>query len=94
MNQGNPEYAALWKDFLFHLAIGASNIRMALDCTVVLGGFMSQYLDPYLPMLREYAAANDPFERRADYLQLGVLRSHAVPLGAALHFIREFLDTV
>ena len=64
MNQGNPEYAALWKDFLFHLAIGASNIRMALDCTVVLGGFMSQYLDPYLPMLREYAAANDPFERR------------------------------
>ena len=71
VNQGNPEYAALWKDFLFHLAIGASNIRMALDCTVVLGGFMSQYLDPYLPMLREYAAANDPFERRADYLQLG-----------------------
>ena len=94
VNQGNPEYAALWKDFLFHLAIGASNIRMALDCTVVLGGFMSQYLDPYLPMLREYAAANDPFERRADYLQLGVLRSHAVPLGAALHFIRDFLDTV
>ena len=94
VNQGNPEYAALWKDFLFHLAIGASNIRMALDCTVVLGGFMSQYLDPYLPMLREYAAANDPFERRADYLQLGILRSHAVPLGAALHFIRDFLDTV
>ena len=94
VNQGNPEYAALWKDFLFHLAIGASNIRMALDCTVVLGGFMSQYLDPYLPMLREYAAANDPFERRADYLQLGILRSHAVPLGAARHFIRDFLDTV
>ena len=94
VNQGNPEYAALWKDFLFHLAIGASNIRMALDCTVVLGGFMSQYLDPYLPMLREYAAANDPFERRADYLQLGILRSHAVPLGAALHFIRDFLDTI
>ena len=61
MNQGNPEYAALWKDFLFHLAIGASNIRMALDCTVVLGGFMSQYLDPYLPMLREYAAAGGAF---------------------------------
>ena len=81
VNQGNPEYAALWKDFLFHLAIGASNIRMALDCTVVLGGFMSQYLDPYLPMLREYAAANDPFERRADYLQLGILRSHAVSFG-------------
>ena len=94
VSRGNPEYAALWKDFLFHLAIGASNIRMALDCTVVLGGFMSQYLDPYLPILREYAAANDPFERRADYLQLGVLRSHAVPLGAALHFVREFVSSV
>ena len=94
VEQGRPEYAALWKDFLFHLAVGASNIRMALDCNVVLGGFMSQFLDPYLPMLREFAAANDPFERRADYLQLGVLRSHAVPLGAALHFIQKFLDTV
>ena len=91
---GNPEYSALWRDFLFHLAVGVGNIRMALDCTVVLGGFMSQFLDPYLPMLREFAAANDPFERRADYLQLSVLRSHAVPLGAALHFIQEFLDTV
>ena len=94
VEQGRPEYTALWKDFLFHLAVGASNIRMALDCNVVLGGFMSQFLDPYLPMLREFAAANDPFERRADYLQLGVLRSHAVPLGAALHFIQKFLDTV
>ena len=94
VEQGRPEYAALWKDFLLHLAVGASNIRMALDCNVVLGGFMSQFLDPYLPMLREFAAANDPFERRADYLQLGVLRSHAVPLGAALHFIQKFLDTV
>ena len=89
-----PEYVTLWKDILFHLAIGASNIRMALDCTVVLGGFMSQYLDPYLPLLREFAAANNPFEPKAEYLQLGILRSHAVPLGAALHFVQEFLQTV
>ena len=94
VEQGIPEYEMLWKDMLFHMAVGVSNIRMALDCDVVLGGFMSQYLDPYLPLLREYAAANNPFESETDYLQLSLLRSHAVPLGAALHFVQEFLDTV
>ena len=94
LDRGLPEYTAVWKDMLFHLAIGASNLRMVLDCNVVLGGFMSQYLDPYLPLLREYAAANNPFEPGAEYLQLGVLRNHAVPLGATLHFVQEFLNSV
>ena len=45
-------------------------------------------------MLREYAAANDPFERRADYLQLGDPAQPRRAAGSALHFIRDFLDTV
>ena len=94
LKQGIPEYALLWNDYLHHLAVGVSNIRMALDCDVVLGGFMSRYLAPYLPMLKSYVAANNPFEPEADFLRLGVLGTHAVPLGAALHFVQEFLDTV
>ncbi len=94
VEEGEQFYALLWKDYLLHLAVGASNIRMALDCQVVLGGFMSQYLTPYLPVLRDYAAANNPYEKGAEYLELSKLRSHAVPLGAALHFIRQFLDGI
>lgn len=90
----DPEYELLWYDVLRHLAVGVNNIRMALDCDVVLGGFLSEYLPPYLIRLKSYAASLNPFERSADYLHLSTLRKHTVPLGAALHFIIEFLEHI
>ena len=89
-----PEYEVLWHDLLRHLAIGVNNIRMALDCDVVLGGFLAERLPPYMPQLQEYAAANNTFEQNADYIQLSVLRRHALPLGAALYFVQAFLEEV
>lgn len=90
----DPECELLWDNMLRHLAIGVNNIRMALDCDVVLGGFLSEFLGPYLPRLKEYAAGNNPFEQNADYLYLSTLRRHTVPLGVALHFIVDFLDRI
>lgn len=87
-------YEILWHDFLRHLAIGINNIRMALDCDVVLGGFLTEYITPYFPLLKEYAAAINTFESNADYLHLSILRKHMVPLGVALHFVAEFLDQI
>jgi predicted NBD/HSP70 family sugar kinase len=91
---GNPEYAALWDDMLRHLAIGVNNVRMALDCDVVLGGFMTQFMEPYLPLLREYVAACNPFEPDAEYLRLSRFSRHPVPLGVALHYIKDFVETI
>ena len=88
------EYEALWDNMLRHLAIGVNNIHMALDCDVVLGGFLSEFLGPYLPRLKEYAAGVNPFEDDAEYLHLSTLRRHTVPLGVALHFVVDFLDRI
>lgn len=88
------EYSALWENMLRHLAIGVHNIRMALDCDVVLGGRMREFLTPYLPRLKEYAAGIDPFNPDAEYLHLSALRRHAVPLGVALHFVVDFINQI
>lgn len=90
----HAEYAALWDNMLRHLAIGICNIRMALDCDVVLGGFLSEFLAPYLPRLKEYVAGISPFEDNTGYLHLSTLRRHTVSLGVALHFIVDFLDNI
>ena len=90
----SAEYEALWDNMLRHLAIGICNIRMTLDCDVVLGGFLSEFLAPYLPRLKEYVAGINPFESDTDYLHLSTLRSHTVPLGVALHFIVDFLERI
>lgn len=89
-----PEYELLWFDLLRHLAVGINNIRMALDCDVVLGGFLTEYLPPYMSQLQGYIAANNTFDSNTDFLQLSVLRRHTVPLGAALHFVQDFIDGV
>ena len=89
-----PEYTALLYDMLRHLAIAINSIRMTLDCDVVIGGFMSEYLVPYLPILREYVLSGNPFEENADFVQFSSLRRHITPLGAALFFIQEFVSGI
>lgn len=81
-----------WESYLHHLAVGINNIRMVLDCDVVLGGFMTEYIADAMPRLREYLAALNPFERSADYVHLSRQRKHAIPMGATLYFVTKFLE--
>ena len=90
----DPAYENLLYDMLRHLATAINAIRMTLDCDVVLGGFFSEYLQPWLPVLRQYVQAGNPFAGSADFVQLSLLRRHITPLGAALHFVREFVNSV
>lgn len=89
-----PEYEALWEDMLRHLAIGVHNIRMVLDCDVILGGILSEFLPPYMERLKQYTAEANAFIPREDCLHLSTLRRHTVPLGAALGFIAGFLENL
>ena len=94
VEEHRPEYEQLLYDMLRHLALGVNAIHMILDCDVVLGGFFSEYLQPYLPALRHYVSAGNSFSENADFVQLSRLRHHIAPLGAALHFIREYVSRI
>lgn len=91
VKNGNVDYIMLWENFLSHLAIGINNIRMVLDCDVVLGGFLSEYLENSLSRLKEYLAALNPFEPNADYVCLS-RRKHTIPMGAALYYVKKFIE--
>jgi len=90
---GDPACRELFEDVLDHLALGIVNIRMAFDCDIVLGGFVAEYLGPYLDMLRRKVQDLDPFERDASYVRLTKIRS-AGRRGAAASFLNPFLDTI
>lgn len=53
---------------------------------------MSEYIEPFLPRLKEYLAALEPFEKNADYVHLSRCRRHTIPMGAALYYIIKFLE--
>ena len=90
----NATHESLWQDYLQHLASGINTIRMVLDCNVVLGGILTPYINPYLPRLQELAAACNPFESDADYIRLCRYPNRAIPLGVALHFVQDFIETL
>ena len=94
VEQHNPEYEAVLYDMLRHLAIATNNVHMVLDCDVILGGLLSEYLQPWLQTLRQYVLAGNPFRNSADFVQLSTLRHHITPLGAALYFIQEFVNNI
>ena len=94
VSEHNPEYETMLYDMLRHLAIAVNSIHMTLDCDVILGGFFTEYLQPWLPVLKSYVRAGDPFNDDTSFVQLSTLRHHITPLGAALHFLREFITQV
>ena len=94
LEAGNETYAALWKEYLDYLAIGIHNIRMVLDCNIVLGGVLAQFMEPYLGELRARLCAINPFKSTGNYLKLSHYRSWSTCVGVALHFISEFIDNV
>lgn len=94
LEKGNPDYQALWQDFLEHLAIGINNIRMALDCDVILGGLLAQYLEPYMPQLRSIVAARNTFEDNAEYVRLCRYPRRADMMGVAWHYIKEYIENI
>ncbi|MEG1926077.1 MAG: ROK family transcriptional regulator [Ruthenibacterium sp.] len=85
---------ALWNDYLNHLAIGIHNIRMVLDSTIVLGGTLAQYLEPYFDTLQKKVLAISAFHDTTPFLSLCRYRSKSTCLGAALHFIAQFMDEI
>lgn len=94
LEQGREDYRALWLEMLSYLAIGINNIRMALDCDVVLGGFLTQYMKPWLPELQRMTADLNTFETKADYIKLCRYPKRAGALGAALYFIKGFVESI
>ena len=89
-----PEYETLLYDMLRRLAVAVNCVRMTLDCSVVLGGFLAAQLAPYLPVLKRYVTAGNPFDQEADFLRLSTLRRQVAPLGAALYFVQDFVNAI
>ncbi len=94
LSQGEETCFKVWQSYVDHLATGIHSIRMALDCDVVLGGLLTPYLPAFLPDLRAKLRAKNPFGEDGGYLQLGKCGSKSNCIGAALHFVDEFLHKI
>lgn len=90
--EGEPAELDTWESYAAHLARAVNDIRMTLDCDVVLGGSVAAHLDPWLDDLQRRVAQLDSFGTDGSYLRLSRDPAHAVTNGAALKALASFLD--
>lgn len=92
--QGNTAYKEIWDGILEYLAQAICNIRMVVDCDIVIGGSVSGQLGPYLDRLKELLEEKNPFENNSDFLRLGKLLKNDDLTGGARYFIRDFIEKI
>jgi predicted NBD/HSP70 family sugar kinase len=94
LRRGDPDALTLWSEYRADLVRCVNNLRMAYDCQVILGGYVGEYLAPYLGELRELAAEKNTFEKDGDYLFVSTDKLENSAVGAALTWITDYIQTV
>ena len=94
LEKKDPRALACWDTYLDDLALTNRNVHMLFDCPIILGGYVGEYIAPYMDEIRRRTGALDPFETDAEYLHACHYRTEAIAAGSALHFIVKFLETV
>lgn len=93
--QNNDEKAEKkWEEYLDYLAILISNLRMAYDMDIILGGEMGGYLSDYMIPLGEKVMKYNGFDHDLRYLKNCSYKKEASAVGAAKHFLQDFIGKI
>ena len=85
--------ALRWQQYLEDLAIIINNIHLIYDTDFILGGYLAAYLNQDdVDVLYNHIATMTPFEAYRDYIYISKMPKHGITIGAALIYIKDFLD--
>jgi predicted NBD/HSP70 family sugar kinase len=94
LEEKNHRAMKIWDTYLDDLALTLNNVQILFDCTVILGGYMAEYLDKYIPELKKRAAKLNFLEKNGDYIDVCHYKTHSIAAGAALNYISRFIDSI
>ena len=91
----SEEESRRWKTFLSNLARMIYSLRLIYDADIVLGGHLAPFFNEEdIRFLYQEIRKCSPFEEPDDFLLMSKMPSHNITIGAALIFIRSFLDNI
>lgn len=91
---GDGKKLASWRECLHYLAIAVNNINMALDCDVIIGGYLGSYLEKFGGDFPSILAERNTFKKDASYLRYCRYKKEAAAVGAALTYMRDFIELI
>lgn len=87
---GDAEACAAWEEYLDHLAVLVTNLRMLIDIDLIIGGEVGAHIPPYLEKLCAKAAQYDRFARDIDYIFPCARTESAFAAGAAMLALEQY----
>lgn len=94
LEEANPVYLTVWREYLNYLAIAITNLRMAFDCDVVLGGYVGGHMDRYMGALEDKLSEYRIFDSNQNYVRTGTYKHEAAAIGAGIRFVEEYFDGI
>jgi predicted NBD/HSP70 family sugar kinase len=94
LKKGNPVCQKVWQEYLFYLALTINNLRTIFDCDIVIGGYVGSYMADYLDDVKRLVSSRNSFDTSTDYLHICRDKQEATAVGAALHYVDQFLKQV
>ena len=94
LGKGDEKAVKRFREYMDDLAILVNSIYMLLDSDVILGGYITRYMAPYIDELKALAYGMNGVLPGQDYIKLARFETEAVAAGAALRFVDRFINSV
>ena len=94
LKSGDEAVEEKWSEYLDMLAVLISNLRMAYDMDLILGGEVGGYLAEYMLPLGEKVMEYNGFDHDVRYLRNCSYKREASAVGAAKHFLQDFIKNI
>ena len=84
----------VWEEYTDYLAIALNNIHMLLDCEIVLGGYVGNYIAPHLPLIRQKVAQRNTFGEEGQFIKESRHKTGTAALGAGMKVMETFIQQI
>ena len=91
----SPQLIQIWEDYLKHLAFAMKNLNLVIDAPIIISGYLAPYFtEEDTDYLLEQINSMTPFELEEEQLLVGTHGQYTPAIGAALFYLKEFIQSV
>lgn len=94
LSQREQEIVEIWDRYTDYLSIAVNNIRMILDCDIILGGYVGSYVEEHMEGIWRKVSERSTFTEGKPFVKSCKYKTGAAALGAALKVTELFIEKI
>ena len=91
----SPQLIQIWEDYLKHMAFAMKNLNLVIDAPIIISGYLAPYFtEEDTDYLLRQINSMTPFELKEEQILVGTHGQYTPAIGAALFYVKEFIQSV